>query len=271
MADSKIPTSKFQLPYSKPTLLVVVGPTASGKSALAMELAERLNGELICADSRTVYKGMNIGTAKPSQADQKRVLHHLLDVVEPDQDFTVADFKKLAKAAIENIQSRGKLPIMVGGSGLYIDAVLFNFEFSSDAATRDEQNPRHLSKNEPRVRQELRPHTLIIGLDVARDELKNRISTRIGQMVADGFVDEAKQLQADYPGSKALLTPGYKAFLEHITGHISLEEAKALFIKNDYQLSKRQMTWFRRNKSIHWLSNPSTYVKDTAALLNKLQ
>lgn len=252
-------------------LLVIVGPTASGKSDLAMKLARGCDGEIVCADSRTVYRGLDIGTAKPSKADQQEVGHHLLDVVEPDESFTVADFKRLAEQAIEDIQQREKLPILVGGSGLYIDAVLYGYEFPDEDALRDNQNPRHVSKEEPRRQLGLRKDALVIGIDVDRTELKSRISTRIEQMVADGFVGEAKQLQADYPGSKALLTPGYKAFLEHITGHISLEEAKALFIKNDYQLSKRQMTWFRRNKSIHWLSNPSTYVEDTIGLLNKLQ
>ncbi|MBA3758796.1 tRNA dimethylallyltransferase [Candidatus Saccharibacteria bacterium] len=252
-------------------LLVIIGPTASGKSALAMELAIKLDGEIICADSRTVYKGMNIGTAKPSNNDQKRVPHHLLDVVEPDQDFTVADFKRLAVESIEDISRRGKLPIMVGGSGLYIDAVLYDYKFSVVGAARDEQNSRHLSKAEPSKRSKLRPYTLVIGLEVARDTLKERISDRVEQMVAAGFIEETRQLQADYPISKALLSTSYKAFLEYINGRVILEEAKALFIRNDCQLAKRQMTWFKRNPSIHWLKRPSRYVEETTTLLNKLQ
>lgn len=252
-------------------LLVIVGPTASGKSGLSIELAERLDGELICADSRTVYKGMNIGTAKPSSADRQRVRHHLLDVVEPDENFTVADFKNLAEQAISDIQSRGKLPILVGGSGLYVDAVLYNFAFSSGTASRDTQNPRHLSREVPRTKNKLRPATLIVGLEVERSLLKTRITERVEDMVGAGFLEEVKMLMSDYEGTKAMLTPGYKAFSEHVAGHISLEEAKALFVNNDNHLAKRQMTWFRRNQSIHWLSNPNTYVEDTLALLNKLQ
>lgn len=252
-------------------LLVIVGPTASGKSALAMELAERLDGEIICADSRTVYKGMNIGTAKPSTADQKRVSHHLLDIVEPDQNFTAMDFKKLANLAIEDITGRGKLAIMVGGSGLYIDSVLFDYGFTAPGTARDPINPRHANKLEQPSRQELRPNTLIIGLEVDKDILKVRIEKRIDSMIEAGFIDEIKHVQASYPESKALLAPGYRAFAEYISGHLSIEEAKTLFAKNDYKLAKRQMTWFKRNKSIHWLSNYSAYVNETVEPLNKLQ
>ena len=114
-------------------LIVITGPTASGKSALALELAERYNGEIICGDSRTVYKGMDIGTAKPSIEDQNRVPHHLLDVVTPDERFTAADFQTLAQEAIHNIRSRGKIPFVVGGTGLYIDGLILDYEFGNDA------------------------------------------------------------------------------------------------------------------------------------------
>src|SRR5688572_21256799 len=114
-------------------LIVIAGPTASGKSALAMKVAKKYNGEIICADSRTVYKGMDIGTAKPSAVDRKEVPHHLLDIVQPNQPFTAADFKEQALAAIDDISGRGKLPIMVGGTGLYIDSVIFDYRFGDPA------------------------------------------------------------------------------------------------------------------------------------------
>ncbi len=269
MVDER-PNTKYQM-LNTTRLLVVVGPTASGKSSLAMELAKLLDGEIICADSRTVYKGLDIGTAKPSKQDRAEVPHHLLDIVEPDQNFTAADFKNLAERAILKIQSRDKLPIIVGGSGLYIDALLFDYSFSDKNAARDANNPRHLSQEVERKHAEMRANTLVIGLDVPRDLLKNRITKRVDMMFENGFMDEVIKIQVEYPGSKALLAPGYKAFSEHTRGHISLEETKALFIKNDYNLAKRQMTWFRRNKNIHWLSDPSKYIDDTIKLLNKLQ
>lgn len=251
-------------------LLVIVGPTASGKSALALEVAERLRGEIICADSRTVYKGLDIGTAKPSVAEQRRVPHHLLDVVDPDQNFSAVDFKQLALKSIDEIRSRGNLPIVVGGSGLYIDAVLFDYGFSPSEAARDDTNPRHVAKDVPRIQKPMRSDACVVGLEVHREILKRRISERIDVMLEAGFLDEVINIQANYPTSKALLAPGYKAFSEHLAGRLSIEEAKALFIKNDFALAKRQMTWFRRNKNIHWLGNPDTYVEQTLELLNKL-
>jgi tRNA dimethylallyltransferase len=114
-------------------LIVITGPTGSGKSAIALSLAEKYGGEIICADSRTVYKFMDIGTAKPSLDDQKRVKHWLLDVVNPDDKFSVSDFQELAQKAINNIRSRGKIPFLVGGTGLYIDAVVLDFSFAEKA------------------------------------------------------------------------------------------------------------------------------------------
>lgn len=250
-------------------VVVVVGPTASGKSALAIELAKRLNGEIICADSRTVYRGLDIGTAKPSPVEQAEVPHHLLDVVEPSQDFTVANFKKLCNEAMEDILARGKLPILVGGSGLYIDAVLYDYGFALPGAARDSQNPRHLSTEELRQRRELRPNTLIIGLNVGKEALKARIISRVGQMVENGLIEEAKQLLANYSGSKALQTTSYRAIKKYLAGEATLEEAKNEFIKNDLQLAKRQRTWFKRNSSIQWIEDPNEAIEIVTTFLNK--
>lgn len=268
-------------------LLAIVGTTASGKSALAIELAERFDGEIICADSRTVYRGMDIGTAKPTAADRKRVPHHMLDVVDPDQPFSAAQFKQAANQAILDIQARGKLPLLVGGTGLYADAILYDYKFhavadpvlradlnglsvaelqnrlrvAGIALPENSQNPRHLIRaletgGARAGKGTLRPNTLIIGLDPGQESLKRRIETRVTAMFADGFLDEARRLGETYGwDTEALQTPGYKAARSYILGTRSEAECQAEFVRNDLQYAKRQRTWFRRNKSIHWFNH----------------
>lgn len=238
-------------------LVVIVGETASGKSALAMRVAEAFNGEIICADSRTIYRGMDIGTAKPTNADRAKIPHYLLDVVSPNERFTVVDFKRLASEAIEDIGRRGKLPILAGGTGLYVDAVIFDYTFSTpeEAAKRDPTNPRHLMRSNPSARSQLRDNTLLIGLVTERETLKERIQIRIDTMLEDGFLEEVKNLYKQYGNVTALQGTGYRAFREYIEGQISLEEAKAQFVANDLHLAKRQRTWFKRNKAIEWFED----------------
>lgn len=282
-------------------LIVVVGQTASGKSSLSMQLAQRFNGEIIAADSRTVYTGMDVGTAKPTVEDRKAVPHHLLDVVTPDQNFSVAEFQRLAKVAIEDITARGKLPILVGGSGLYVDAVIYNFSFRRSpqadvrrdlqtlsvhklqnrlaeaglALPENKSNPRHLirtleSGGEIPVREDLRPNTLVIGLVKEKQDLELAIKERVGRMIDEGFVEEVKALAEKYGWDvPALQAPGYKAFRMYIAGHISLEEAKQQFIRNDLQYAKRQKTWFKRNKDIIWISKPEESIDLVTTFLNK--
>lgn len=227
---------------NKTPLIVLVGETCGGKSALALKLAKQFDGEIICADSRTVYKGMNIGTAKPSSYDQELVPHHLIDIVEPSEPFTAAQFKELANTAIADVQKRGKVPIMVGGTGLYVDAVLFDYDFreKADPELRAElellsldelkeliseqglelpnnpENPRHLmrvleSKGEVAAKKPMRSDAHVFGIEVARDELKRRVNRRTRQMIQDGLVDEAEVLTRDYrwdsPGMNAI---GYR-------------------------------------------------------------
>lgn len=250
-------------------LIVIVGPTASGKTALALDCAERFDGEVICADSRTVYKGLDIGTAKPTADEQTRIPHHLLDIVSPDEPFTVADFKHMAQQAINDITGRGKLPIMVGGSGLYVDAVLYDFQFAPQDAKRDPVNPRHIDRGVSSSRSFLRANTLIVGIEISREVLEESIKGRVDDMVEAGLIGEARWLFEHYPSSKAADAPGYKALRGYIQGLYSLEEAKALFIRNDMQLARRQRTWFKRNKSIHWVSNRDKAVEIITTFLNK--
>lgn len=260
---------------AKQTLVVIVGETASGKTAVAIELAERLDGEIICADSRTIYKGMDLGTAKPSSDERKRVVHHMLDVAEVDERFTVVDFKRMADALINDISARGKLPILVGGSGLYVDAVIYDYRFADmeEGARRDPINPRHLIKDDSRPKQQiLRYDTVLIGLSLDREALKQKITDRVNTMVESGLVREVEELGKRYGWeAPALQAPGYKAFREYIQDALTIDEAKQKFIKSDIDLAKRQRTWFKRNKSIHWVDDPRKAVEIATTLLSKIQ
>ncbi len=248
-------------------LLVIVGPTASGKSALAIDIAMKFNGEIICADSRTVYRGMDVGTAKPTEEEQATVKHHLIDIKKPDEKFNASEFKKLAQEAIKSIHSRSKLPILAGGSGLYVDSILFDYDFNPKSGN-DPENPRH--RLTPGTKQQLRSNTLILGLDIDRDSLKIRIHQRVEEMIKRGVIDEASKLLDKYgPNTEAFNAPGYKPLIKYLKGEISLEQAKRLFEANDLALAKRQMTWFKRNKSIHWLNDREIAVELVTTFLNK--
>jgi tRNA dimethylallyltransferase len=282
-------------------LVVIVGETASGKTALAIELAQKFNGEIICADSRTIYKGMDIGTAKPNAQEQAMVPHHLINVVRPDQTFTAADFKQLATAKIKEISERGHIPFLVGGTGLYVDAVVYDFDFAGSPNVEERKrlqqrtieelqaehlrrniplpenakNPRHLIRSletggRKRKNTVLRPNTIVIGLSIEREKLLRKLTMRVEAMVERGFIDEVKHLADvygwDVPAMKA---PGYKAFREYLDGQSTVEQAKALFVRNDFQLAKRQRTWFKRNKSIHWVDNSKEAVDIVTTFLNK--
>lgn len=270
-------------------LIVIIGETASGKSGLAMRLAERFDGELICADSWTVRRGVDIGTAKPSAEERARVPHHLLDVVEPCGDFTAAVFKQLACDAIEDISGRGKLPIMVGGTGLYIDSMLYDYDFlpagdrSARKALNDLDIPELLAlikkrgielgdvdtRNKRRLirlietggarpsRQAMRANTYVMGLRVPREELKQRIIARTDAMLAAGLEGEVRSLVEQNGWScEALKGVGYAQWRGYFEGSETLAETRAKIIKATLDLAKRQRTWFKRNKGVHWFDTP---------------
>lgn len=277
-----------------PPLVVIVGETASGKSALALELAEKFSGELICADSWTVYKGFDIGTAKPSQAERARVPHHLLDVVDPAAGFNAVEFQRLAKAAIDDISSRGKLPILVGGTGLYVDSVLFDYQFlpPTDPEVRSELNALSLPevlhraeeleldttgidlRNKRRVirlienngqrptRHDMRTNTLVLGVSVPRSELSERIGQRVDTMLAAGLETEAGKLAERFGWDvEPMKGIGYREWREYFSGRQSIAETRARIVKATLDLAKRQRTWFKRNKSIQWLDNRDKYTQ----------
>jgi len=283
------------------SLIVVVGPTASGKSALAMRIAAMYNGEVIAADSRTIYRGMDIGTAKPSAEDQRRVRHHMLDIRNPDESFSAAEFQKLANAAIADIQSRGKLPILVGGTGLYIDAVIFDYRFGppADAKKRAELNALSVEELQKLCRENnidipinstnkrhlvraielggllkrkmvLRDRIFVVGISTEKDILKQRIEKRAREMVAQGVVEEVKRIGKRYRWrGEALKGNIYRIFKEVVEEKVTLDAAIDMFVAYDLALAKRQMTWFKRNSHIVWSSDPQVLLDRVGTFLSQ--
>jgi tRNA dimethylallyltransferase len=243
--------------------IVIVGPTGSGKTGVSIEIAEALGGEggscvggsgtgngaeIISADSRAIYRGMDIGTAKPTAEERERARHWGIDLVEPDERFTVADFKAYAKAAIADIRARGKVPFLVGGSGLYVDAVVYDYSFGD------------VVKKTYSDRKEMSSEFVVVGIKWGREELRQRITERANKLFVqniDGGEDiytETRRLAERYGWElQAMRSNIYPIVWRMMKGEIDLEEAKRLFIKDDMYLAKRQMTWFRRNKNIVWL------------------
>lgn len=279
-------------------LIVIVGPTASGKSSLAMRIAREYSGEIICADSRTVYKYMDIGTAKPSKEDQAEIPHWGLDLATPGEVFTAADFKEYALNVIKDIRKRGHVPILVGGTGLYVDGIIFDFQFGkSDPELRKQlealpldllkeycaNNNIELPENENNRRYVIRAierknvsgtrlsapiaNTLVVGIATDRDVLRDRISQRSEQLFETGMVEEAIKLGEKYGWDSEAMTGNiYKLVHEFLEGSFDEAELKQRFINSDWQLAKRQLTWLKRNPFIHWKSLDDAYVFTKDAL-----
>ena len=285
-----MPFTVSRLPSTQsPRILAIVGPTASGKSDLALKLAKKFNGEVICADSRTIYKDMDLGTAKPTREQQVQVPHWGLDLIEPGEIFSAAQFKKYAQDKIKDIQSRGRLPIMVGGTGLYIDGVLFNFSFIARPGLamrggleklstqqlqkiirrydypmpENSRNRRHLIRTIERQgqtgskRTNLPEGVLLIGLLPSDDVLRRRINERAEAIFAKGVVEETKRLVKKYGEEAISKTAGivYRICLQLIKGQFARSEAKERFKKEDWQYARRQKTWFKRNPHIQWFDS----------------
>lgn len=267
-------------------LIVIIGPTASGKTSLAIALAKKIHGEIICADSRTVYRHMNIGTAKPSLEEREGVPHWGLDIVNPDQRYTVAEFKEYANRKISEIRQRNHVPILVGGSGLYIDAVVFDYRFREQAnpvlrheleglsvdelKNRCEQEGIQIPHNHMNRRHLIRAieqkginrnkrvepimNSYIFGVQTEKKALRERIEKRADVMFQNGVVQEAADLAERYGWNHESMTGNiYPLCRSYLEGLVSLDEAKDKFIVLDWHLVKRQLTWFRRNPHIVWL------------------
>lgn len=281
-------------------LIVIVGETASGKTTLSLNLAQQFSGEIICADSRTIYTGMDIGTAKPTRLERQRVPHHLLDIAKPDQPYSAAAYKRAAQQKIAEVAGRQHIPFLVGGTGLYIDAVLYDFAFRRPAnraqrstlqqrsiqelqqlihdarlpLPNNPRNPRHLIRQletngeipQPRA---LRPHTLVLALSIDRSLLEERIRKRVASMIEQGLEQEVRRLQKQYGWTTAMQSIGYQEFQPYFDGQCSLDDVQQKIVRHSLQYAKRQRSWFRRNKSTHYISNLDEAVDLITTFLNK--
>ena len=284
-------------------IICIAGPTASGKTALAATLAKELNGEVVSCDSMQVYRRMDIGTAKPTLEEMQGIPHHMIDVAEPWEDFSVSRYCDMAAPIVDDILSRGKTAVIAGGTGLYMDSLIRGNAFAPFPATGvrerleaqadtvgmevmlsqlrsvdpDAAGRLHLSDRKRILRalevyletgETITEHNrktqavppryspLWLGLDFARrGELYRRIDLRVGLMLEQGLVEEIRRLLADGIPEKAtaMQAIGYKEFVDALDGRCTIEEAADLVRQSSRRYAKRQLTWFRRNKAIHWL------------------
>ena len=284
-------------------IICVAGPTASGKTALAVELAKEFNGEVVSCDSMYVYKRMNIGTAKPTVEEMQGIVHHMIDVAEPDEDFSVSKYCQMAAPIIDDIVARGKTAIIAGGTGLYMDSLIKGNDFADfpstgyretlerrveeegvaplleqlyqvdpESAEHSLNNPRRIIRalevyyetgmtitEHNRRTQEFPPRyePLWLGLDFTeRSELYRRINLRVGIMLEMGLIREIQELLASGipPKCTAMQAIGYKEFIAALNGECTIEEAADQVRMFSRRYGKRQLTWFRRNKNIHWIT-----------------
>nr|WP_102716366.1 tRNA (adenosine(37)-N6)-dimethylallyltransferase MiaA [Paenibacillus castaneae] len=283
-------------------MLVLIGPTAVGKTRMSLDLAKAWNAEIISGDSMQVYRGMDIGTAKIAMDEREGIAHHLIDICEPEYSYSAADFQTNATQAIADIAERGKLPFIVGGTGLYVESVCYGFQFAdigSDEAFRLEQERyaaehgaealhARLAAIDPAAGKRLHPNDLrrviralevfhmtgetfsdqqagqskespyelcIIGLTMDRAKLYRRIEERIDLMMEQGLVDEVKELLERNlpPQAVAMQGLGYKEIAEYLRGNCTLEAAVELLKRDTRRFAKRQLSWFRHMKDIHWI------------------
>jgi len=276
----------------RPKLIAVVGPTSSGKSALGVRLAKRFNGEVISADSRQIYRGLDIGTGKITRREMRGVPHHLLDITTPRKQFSVTEYQKEATEIIKNILRRKKVPILVGGTGFYIDAVtrgvLFpnippNIKLRKRLAkqsparlsailkrldkqrwkTIDLANPRRVIRaielakalpHVPQLKTKVPYQVLYLAPHRTKAALLRRIRDAVRERIRRGLLRETKiLLKSSSKKHLCTLALGYRPAIETIRGTISRKELIERYVTLDWNYAKRQMTWFKRNKEINWI------------------
>lgn len=277
-------------------IIVIVGPTGVGKTKMSIELAKKYNAEIINCDSTQVYRGMNIATAKITEEEKEGIIHHLFDICDITCDYTVFDYQRDCRNIISDILDRGKNVIMVGGTGLYIKACLYDYNFSSssnidysDFSTdflyerllKIDPNTSIHKNNRKRIERTLSIYDstgsichnktdkllydcIFIGLTCDRDILYSRINGRVFNMIDNGLIEEARSIYDSNIRSKAVMTPiGYKELFLYFDGKISLNEAIELIQKNSRHYAKRQYTWFNNQMSVRWFNVSFNCFNDT--------
>ncbi|WP_040513253.1 tRNA (adenosine(37)-N6)-dimethylallyltransferase MiaA [Gracilibacillus halophilus] len=294
----------------KPKVIAIVGPTAVGKTALSIEVAKQCNGEVISGDSMQVYRGMDIGTAKVTKEEMDGIPHYMIDIMDPHASFSVAEFQTQVKDYIHMIHQKGKVPIIVGGTGLYIQSILFDYHFSQQGKDQNyrekmEQQMKEqgvgpfyqrLQQVDPEQADKIHPHNMqrviralevydqtgktmteyqkeqsdassydfyIVGLEMERSALYQRINQRVDQMIDDGLVEEARYFhELGLDDSQAMKAIGYKEFLPYFNGTIPLPEAIEQLKRNSRRFAKRQFTWFKNKMPVHWYTMEVSQKKD---------
>lgn len=267
-------------------IIVITGPTGVGKTKLSVELAKLVDGEIINADSMQVYKGLDIGTAKIREEEKEGIPHHLFDICNIDRNYTIYDYQKDCRKVIKEIQDKGKTPILVGGSGLYIKAALYDYEFIEEdfhsefedmsneeileEIKKDHETDIHVNNRKRLVRElnKIKNGTKnsnkkndkvydfnLIGLTTDRDNLYKIIDNRVDKMVDEGLLSEVKELYDSNIRTKAIMTGiGYKELYKYFDGECSLEESLDLIKKNSRNFAKRQYTFYNHQMDVKWFN-----------------
>lgn len=271
-------------------VIVILGPTAVGKTKLSVELAKKLNGEIINADSTQVYKNLNIGTAKVTEEEKQNIKHHLFDIKDIKEDYTVYDYQKDARSKIEEILNKNKTPILVGGTGLYIKSALYDYKFSDEPTKNnydnlsneeiynellkyDKDTKIHINNRKRLIRalnycvstnlpfsqkektDKLIYDSIFIGLTTDRKVLYDRINKRVDVMVTEGLLEEAKQIYDSNIRTKAVTTPiAYKELFPYFENKETLDVCLEKIKQNSRKYAKRQYTWFNNQMNVTWFN-----------------
>ena len=279
-------------------VIVITGPTAVGKTKLSIEIAKRLQTDIINGDAYQIYQKMNIGTAKPTDDEKQGVTHHYMDFLDSSKTYSIAEFQKGVRECIDDLTSKNKVPLIVGGSGLYIDSVIKNYQFLEEKRSNEQSKYDSLTNEElhqvlanldPDKASEIHPNNrkrvlraielissnvdntsrskknelvydaLIIFLNDNRESLYDRINKRVDKMLADGLIEEVKNIGINNYSMTSKVAIGYKEVIQYLNNEIDYNEMVELIKKNSRHYAKRQFTWFNRNENIHWIDVENGY------------